>query len=207
MNYLAHVFLSGDELPWQLGGFLGDFIKGPLSDSLADDQGNPWQPQVLAGVRLHRQLDAYVDRMPEYLACVDLLGPQYRRLGGVAMDVFFDHLLANHWSEFCDTPLPAFSQNFYRYCERHKQRMPESPRRFILRAAQNDLFSGYGDRDIFIPVLERIDQRVRFETNLVQAGEVVLENYSELESRFLKIMPLLVEEAASLSGRLKVKAL
>lgn len=132
--------------------------------------------------------------MPAYLACIELLGDSYRRWGGVAMDVFFDHLLARQWQDFSELDLTSFSQSFYDYCLEQQLRLPMSARRFIVRAADNDLFRGYADREIFIPVLQRIDQRVRFDTNLVEAGYAVLDNYSELERRFKPVMQSLIQD-------------
>lgn len=198
MNYLAHIFLSGPDPEWQLGGFLGDFVKGPLPEALPDKQGDHWAPGVVSGIQLHRQLDAYVDSWREYQACLEILGRDYRRVGGIALDVFFDHLLVRHWSRFSDVPLSEFSQAFYQLCARHQSRLPESAARFIHRASINDLFQGYGREDMFLPVLERIDQRIRFETNLLPAGEAVLNRYPELEERFLRWMPQLVDKATEL---------
>lgn len=202
MNYLAHIFLSGSDPEWQLGGFLGDFVKGPLPEALPDRQGNHWAPGVVSGIQLHRQLDAHVDSWPEYLACLDVLGSDYRRVGGIALDVFFDHLLVRHWSHFSDISLSDFNQAFYALCAQQQARLPASAARFIRRASANDLFQGYGREEMFLPVLERIDQRIRFDTNLLSAGKEVLNQYPELEKRFLQWMPQLVDKAAELRSGL-----
>ncbi|GAB3105592.1 DUF479 domain-containing protein [Aestuariicella hydrocarbonica] len=221
MNYLAHILLSGPDPDWQLGGFLGDFIKGPLpltplvpeaasrssspdqraQPELLDRQGDPWALGVLEGVRLHRRLDAHVDRREDYGQCLALLGSDYRRVGGIALDVLFDHLLVRHWARFSDEPLQAFSQRFYRLCEQRSQRLPPSAARFMARASQHDLFQGYGDRDLFLPVLQRIDERIRFETNLVAAGDAALQHYAALEHHFLQLMPHLLDTSEQLRAQ------
>lgn len=202
MNYLAHILLSGSDPDWQLGGLLGDFVKGPLlpaaSGRVVDRQGQPWEPGVLAGIQLHRQLDAFVDAWPEYLACLELLDRDYRRVGGIALDVYFDHLLSRHWSHFSPVPLPAFSRDFYDLCARQQPRLPEPAARFMSRAAESDLFQGYGRQSLYLPVLERIEERIRFDTNLLAAGEQVLQRSTELEQRFLQWMPQLLSKAAEL---------
>jgi acyl carrier protein phosphodiesterase len=209
MNYLAHILLSGPDPDWQLGGFLGDFVKGPLpptslssvstaNSGLVDSQGRPWESGVVAGIQLHRQLDAYVDLAPEYVACLELLGRPYRRVGGIALDVFFDHLLVRNWSQFSSIALPDFSRGFYDLCARQQQRLPVSAANFMSRAAEHDLFQGYGRQSLYLPVLERIDERIRFETNLLAAGEAVLQRSTELEQRFLQWMPQLLTKAAEL---------
>lgn len=208
MNYLAHILLSGSDPDWQLGGLLGDFVKGPIllaaqaepgnRPGLLDRQGQPWEEGVLAGIRLHRQLDAFVDAWSEYRDCLELLDRGYRRVGGIALDVYFDHLLARHWKQFSAIELATFSREFYQLCARQQPRLPEPAARFTSRAAESDLFQGYGRESLYLPVLQRIDERIRFDTNLLAAGEQVLARSAELEERFLYWMPQLLAKASEL---------
>lgn len=197
MNYLAHVLLSGADPQWQLGGFLGDFIKGPLpvldenyppesiSKSMLDAQGNPWSRSVLQGVVLHRQLDVFTDAHPIYKQCVAKLGSQHRRFASIALDVFLDHLLVRHWSEFHPTSLDKFSREFYGFCSDRSAILPPRAERFIRAAAEHHLFTGYGHWRVFEQVLERIDQRIRFESNLSEVGAEIDRHYDELTSMLL----------------------
>lgn len=197
MNYLAHVLLSGQDPSWQLGGFLGDFIKGPLpdllqfepnqavSDHLLDAQGLPWTIPILHGVKLHRRVDVFTDADTDYRRCLMHLGPQCRRFGGIALDVFVDHLLSRHWDRFHPQSLDVFSDHFYRLCEKHHKSLPDNAARFMQSAAQHHLFAGYGRWEVFEQVLIRIDQRIRFESNVAEAGREILKHYELLESILL----------------------
>ena len=49
INYLAHLYLSGDSPGERAGALLGDFVKGPV---LSD-----WPTDVAFGIRLHRRVD------------------------------------------------------------------------------------------------------------------------------------------------------
>ena len=53
MNYLAHIFLSGDNDLLKIGNFLGDFVR-------SKDQKN-YHPQIQKGINLHRYIDHYTD--------------------------------------------------------------------------------------------------------------------------------------------------
>ena len=86
MNYLAHILLSGDNLDTQVGGLLGDFVKGPL-------QGQ-YPESVEEGIFLHRQLDAFTDAQPEVRNLIRTFSTQWRRFAGIIIDIVFDHLLA-----------------------------------------------------------------------------------------------------------------
>lgn len=197
MNYLAHVLLSGCEPEWQLGGYLGDFVKGPLNNRvLLDQQGERWTAPVVGGITLHRKLDAHIDQMSGYMKCVELLGAQHRRVGGIVIDVIFDHLLVHHWQQFGRGELLQFSRQFYQYCQQHDQRLPVRAQSFISAAASHDLFVGYGDRKIIVAVLERISGRLRYRTNLEEAGRVALDKLQAIESLFVQLMPELIAFAA-----------
>ncbi len=196
MNYLAHIVLSGADPRWQLGGYLGDFVKGSLDKPLLDQCGQPWGDAVIDGIRLHRLLDAEVETLPEYRTCVALLGPEFRRVGGIAIDVLFDHLLVNHWHRFSDEPLPVFSRRFYRYCEAHAERLPHRAAGFIEAAARHDLFLGYGERQTFLAVMERIERRLRYRTNLLAAADRALQQLDQIETQFIGIMPVLLAISA-----------
>ena len=202
MNYLAHVLLSGSELEWQLGGFLGDFIKGPIaSEQILDQQGLPWSLSVARGVALHRTLDAYVDQLPAYKHCIELLGPEYRRIGGIVMDVIFDHLLVNHWDNFGDQELLMFSRQFYRFCDDQHERLPVRAAGFIRAATDHDLFVAYGRADIISSVLGRIASRLKYATNLEEAGELALDKLDDFEPHFLEVMSLLIKFSADFRSR------
>ena len=204
MNYLAHIWLSGPDLHWQLGGLLGDFIKGPLPGTLSDRSGQPWPDAVRAGVHLHRLLDAWVERLPAYRACLRLLPAEHRRLGGVALDVYFDYLLVRHWPAFSERSLDQFSQQFYDFSALHSARLPERAERYLCRARAHHLFRGYGELTTYRQVLAAIEQRLRFPLDLRGAGESVLQQGAEIEVHFLELLPELRHwaDAQRHSGRL-----
>ncbi len=53
MNFLAHLYLAGDSEPIILGNFLGDFVKGRLLQQ--------FEPSILKGIALHRNIDSFTD--------------------------------------------------------------------------------------------------------------------------------------------------
>ncbi|MGH1371778.1 MAG: ACP phosphodiesterase [Cellvibrionaceae bacterium] len=214
MNYLAHVLLSGQDPQWQLGGLLGDFIKGPLPNldslecsssttpaHLLDAQNEPWSRAVLQGVRLHRRLDVFTDADSDTQQCLALLGPSCRRFGAIALDVFLDHLLSRHWDEFHDQSLDHFSDHFYGVCEQQHNRLPRAAAGFIRSAANHHLFAGYGRWSVFEQVLESIDRRIRFDSNVSEVGAEIKNQYHSLESILLPFMVRAQQQAKNLRGQ------
>lgn len=80
MNYLAHLHLGGP-LPEQLlGSLYGDFVKGRLEGRFS--------APLEAGIRLHRQIDAFTDSHPLVLAAIGRFPAERRRYAGIIVDVF-----------------------------------------------------------------------------------------------------------------------
>ncbi|BFM13975.1 ACP phosphodiesterase [Maricurvus nonylphenolicus] len=192
MNYLAHLLLSGDDPEWQLGGFLGDFVKGPLTPVPTDQLGGPWSPGIVAGMTLHRAIDAYVDQHPLYLQALSRLGPEFRRIGGIALDIAFDHLLAIHWQRFSDRGLDDYCQGIYRVFSQHEQRFPPSAALFSERMREFALLQSYRETETLEQVLIRVGKRLRFENRLAETYALVEANRSLLTGDFLQLMPELV---------------
>lgn len=92
MNYIAHLHLAQHTKTSLVGNFLGDFIKGSALDDLPLD--------LQHGVRLHRQIDTYTDTHPVVLALKQQFPKSIRRYSGIVLDIYFDHLLMQHWQQF-----------------------------------------------------------------------------------------------------------
>src|ERR1700737_2271995 len=103
MNYLAHLFLAGDTAESMIGNLAGDFVKGALHDR--------FPPAIAAGIRMHRQIDAFTDGHPEVAAFRRVLTPEIGHYSRVVSDVFFDHFLACDWSKYSSEPIEYFDQS------------------------------------------------------------------------------------------------
>ena len=88
MNYFAHLVLSQPTIESTVGNLLGDFARGVDQSKL--------EPAVLAGLKNHRAVDRFTDSHPEISALRQCFSSKRRRFAGIALDVYFDHLLMNH---------------------------------------------------------------------------------------------------------------
>jgi len=226
MNYLAHIYLSGDRADVQLGGLLGDFIKGrlplvwldptitaPLVEAqqralrdIGDSQsghslllnrcGQPWSRDLLAGIYLHRAIDVYIDQHPRFKACIERIGPEHRRVAGIALDVFFDYLLASHWQNFHSRSLADFSGSFYAHCAARGDDLPRRAATLMARAQQHRLFESYAQLEVVEVVLQRIDQRLSRRTSLTRIMPALRTEEAFLLRQFTALMPELQAFAA-----------
>ena len=104
MNFLGHLFFSNNDVELMYANLLGDFIKG--KDLSA-------QPLIVQKrVHLHRTIDDDID---DHAIIIELLHSLYKdlpKVSGIAVDLYFDYLLANNWDKNSPTPLTEFINHF-----------------------------------------------------------------------------------------------
>ena len=189
MNYLAHIYLSGDHPQVMIGGLLGDFVKGPL--------GGRYPARIEQGIALHRAIDAWFDRQPLVVSARSRFQPPYRRFGGIIIDICYDHLLARHWQQYHRRPLDRYAAAFYRYLQHYYHLLPDGAKRFADNAPKVKLLESYGGHDAIPTALERIGQRLRRPVPLAQAMPQVERNLPLLTGEFGELFPKLQDYAAA----------
>ena len=188
MNHLAHALLAGDDEAMQLGGMLGDFVRGRPDPAL-------FPAPVIRGIRLHRAIDTWTDAHPEVLAAKASLPPPYRRYGGILLDMWFDHLLARDFSRWSVRPLAEYSLALRTLLRQRDAVLPPALRQFRGYMELNDLPAGYADRAVLGRALAGIGQRLRRTNPLDTALPVLGAREEELQRRFEVFFPELREFA------------
>ncbi|MGN2248707.1 ACP phosphodiesterase [Frateuria sp. GZRe14] len=183
MNHLAHALLAGPDEGRILGGVLGDFVRG------APDAALP--TGVREGIALHRAIDGYTDRHPEVLAARALFEPPYRRYAGIALDMWFDHLLARDFARWSPSPLPAFSTDLRELLRRQDALLPATARRFAQYMRANDLPAAYAEPAVLDRALAGIGQRLQRDNPLGRMLPVLQEMDAPLQARFDAFFPQL----------------
>jgi acyl carrier protein phosphodiesterase len=192
VNFLAHCLIpdlatDGAEPDLIAGGFVGDFLKGPVPASL---------PPVLAlGVRLHRRIDAYSNRQPVIRKSCARFPEHLRRFAPVFVDVVADHLLACHWSRFHAERLTDFTAGAYRAIQPHVALLPEHGRRFFDWMHEQDLLAAYQDRAVMHRALAAVNRRLRRPDLSDGLEQIIDERLAGLEQDFLEYFPDLLTHA------------
>ncbi len=89
MNFLAHIYLSGNQERVMIGNFIGDFVKGKAWEE--------FDSAIQRGILLHREIDRYTDDHEVVIKTKERLRPKYHHYAPVISDVFYDHFLASLW--------------------------------------------------------------------------------------------------------------
>ncbi len=192
MNFLAHCLIAAqsadpEEPALIAGGFLGDFVKGPIGPDLP--------PGLALGVRLHRRIDAFSNRHPGIQVSCNRFSPPLRRLAPVLVDIIADHCLAKHWGVFSNEPIAAFTARTYDQIAAHQGWLPDHGHRFLSYMRDEDLLAGYARFDAMHRALCSVTRRLDREHLNADMLRATKANLAELEADFLSYFPDLVTHA------------
>ena len=180
MNFLAHVFLSGNNTPLAIGNLIADRIKG--------NQVKELPSEIQKGVYLHREIDEFTDKHPIFKECVRELFPKYRHYSRVLVDMYFDHFIAANWQRYHPVPLADFSEDFYDKLEVESTQFSDSIQKFIRALIQYNWFDEYRTLEGLRKILSQMERRTKFPSNLAAATEDLRQKYPYFEGRFFEFM-------------------
>ena len=185
MNFLAHVYLSGSNIPLAIGNLIADRVKGKKINLLT--------PEIQAGVLLHREIDHFTDNHTIFRECVTKLFPKYRHYSRVIIDMYFDHFLALNWSSFHEIPLNEFSNNFYKELEIKSPKFTKDIQGFINALIKYNWFKYYGSLSGLYEILNQMEKRTKFPSNLSASIEELNLNYEYFQAQFFQFMKEIIE--------------
>jgi acyl carrier protein phosphodiesterase len=192
VNYFAHLVLSQPTLESTVGNLLGDFARG-IDQSMLD-------PAILAGLNNHRAVDRFTDGHSRVVELKRCFSARRRRFAGIALDVYFDHLLMNHWQEFDTRNITEVIAEFYTRMEAGQALMPGSEmRRVTSRMVTYDWFGSYQDIDSVAGALDRIAMRIRFPNQFADAIEDLRLHEDLILEVFFDFFPELKAHVVSLA--------
>ncbi len=113
MNFLGHLSLAWPDPELMVGGFLGDFVKGPLNKA-------EFPSKIEAGIRLHRRIDARSDSHPSIAELKSDLPKEWSRYAGILADLYCDHLLSNPTNQLLDRPTNQFADECHDLLLEHR---------------------------------------------------------------------------------------
>lgn len=195
MNHLAHAILAGTDDPdFALGSAMGDFVHGRPDPA--------WPIAQRAGLRFHRAIDHYTDAHAEVAAARALFRPPMRRYAGIALDVWFDHLLVHTWNRHFDEPLPAFSHRWLALLDAHTAELPQQLRTFLHWMHAHDLPSAYGDETTLDVVFHAMATRLSRPSPLGDALPALRDHADAVSRHFDAFFPDLASYARTLRPEL-----
>jgi len=181
MNFLAHIYLSGNDDPLKIGNFIADAIKGK--------KYLDYPKAIQRGIVLHRAIDSYTDTHPVVRQSISRLFPKYRHYSGVIVDLIYDHFLAANWQQYSKIPLAAYCDNFYTLLEAHTPILPKRVLHFMPNMIKENWILSYATIPGIGRILDQMNQRTKNRSKMNFAVMELEEFYQEFQNDFQEFFP------------------
>jgi len=188
MNWLAHVFLSEQNIDFQIGNYLADSLKGRAWKEASVHLKN--------GLETHKNIDSFTDSHPIVLKSKGRLREK-GLLKSIVIDITYDYFLTKNWDTFCLIPFEEFTQDFYNQANKRLDFLPENAKESVNRLIKYNILNKYQSVEHLKKAFEKFDKRLSDKlasrdtvSSYIQAVEKNIEN---LEKDFMIFFPELCE--------------
>lgn len=184
MNFLAHLYLSGDDHKIMVGNFIGDFVKG--RNALKQ-----FEPRIIKGIELHRAIDEFTDSHPIVTVSKNRLRPKYRHYSGVIVDVFYDHFLARNWNTYHVDLLPDFANKAYEIIQSFDPILPIEVKYMMPYMIKGNWLVNYSQTEGIHRALSGMSRRTPYESKMDEAVADLENHYEAFKTEFDDFFPQL----------------
>lgn len=176
MNFLAHIYLSGEDEDITIGNFIADGIKGKRYQN--------FPPLIAKGILLHRAIDTFTDAHPTVHKSTARLHKNYGHYSGVIVDILYDHFLAKNWSKYSDVPLDEYVQDFYKLLRENFTILPARIQRMMPYMIADNWLLSYATVEGIGKILAQMNIRTKGISKMNLAVEELEAYYKEFEAEF-----------------------
>jgi acyl carrier protein phosphodiesterase len=176
MNFLAHIYLSGDDEGITIGNFIADGIKGK--------KYLKYPAKIQKGILLHRSIDSYTDHHPTVRLSTARLHKNYGHYSGVIVDILYDHYLAKNWMKYHSKPLDEYIEDFYELLRSSYEILPARIKKMMPYMISDNWLLSYATVPGIGKILSQMNVRTRGISKMNLAVIDLEEYYSEFEDEF-----------------------
>jgi acyl carrier protein phosphodiesterase len=183
MNFLSHLYLSGNSEGLIIGNFIADSVKGSAHLQFSEE--------IQKGIVLHRRIDTFTDSHPIVEQSKQRLREKYRKYASVIVDIYYDHYLAINWTNYSNTSLDDYTKSIYELMQKNAHQLPLKSQQFTKYMVQYNILSAYAHFEGIDRVFQGMARRTTFESNMEHAIHDLKEHYSLFETEFQLFFPQL----------------
>jgi acyl carrier protein phosphodiesterase len=176
MNFLAHIYLSGNNDLLQIGNFMADGIRG--KDYLK------FPADVKNGILLHRKIDSFTDTHLIYRKSKHRLHEKYGHYSGVIMDILYDHFLAKNWEKYSDENLESYADDFYKLLEENQAILTLKTKNLLPYMKKDNWLLSYQSIEGIEKILYQMDYRTKHRAKMQEAVVELRYFYNDFEEEF-----------------------
>jgi acyl carrier protein phosphodiesterase len=168
MNFLGHLYFSGNDYELMYANLFGDSVKGK--------QFLSYPESIRKGILLHRRIDAFIDEHQLVKELKRFFYKDLPKVSPVAIDLFFDHLLARYWENYHDMPYALFLESFYTYSPIYWDFYPDEFRQFVQLMCERKWLNSYPLLFGLEKSCEGVSLRISFPNSLFKAPITFVKN-------------------------------
>lgn len=176
MNFLAHIYLSGDNDLIKIGNFMADGVKG--------NNYLEYPAEIQQGIILHRAIDTFTDAHPIFRKSKHRLHEKYGHYSGVIIDILYDHFLAKNWKSYSSEPLEEYVARFYKSLEDNYEIINSKTRNLMPYMLKNNWLVSYATITGIEMILFQMDYRTKHRVHMQEAIVELNAFYAEFEQEF-----------------------
>ena len=184
MNFLAHIYLSGNNEDITIGNFIADGIRGKKYLKYPTD--------IQTGILLHRQIDTFTDTHKTVRVSTKRLHENYGHYSGVIVDILYDHFLAKNWSNYSNVPLADYIDNFYNSLQDNFEVLPARIQKMMPYMIADNWLLSYASIEGIGKVLVGMNKRTQNRSQMNLAVNELQEFYNEFEDEFTRFFDELI---------------
>ena len=177
MNFLAHIYLSGDSREILIGNFIGDYVKGKNITGYPDE--------VKQGIMLHRMIDSFTDSHSITRSSKKVIAEKYGLYAGIVVDIYYDHFLSANWDLYSEMPLREYIHDRYRLLDSGFSIFPAGVKSWFPYFIKSNWLETY----IHFEGLNMVFKRMSYRTSLPEHSDYAVnqlkENYDFLKENFI----------------------
>ena len=185
MNYLSHIYLSGESEEIILGNFIGDYVKGQQFLNYPDN--------VAKGIVLHRHIDSFTDSHPVIIECIVKLRPVFGKYAGIVIDIFLDHFLAVNWRSYSFEKLSAFTKRFHAVILANFFQLPSPVKLFVPFLIQHKRLQSYESFEGVEKTLRIMARHTSLPAETEFALQILEEEYQFFNDAFNTFFPQIID--------------
>ncbi len=185
MNFLAHIFLSGDNEAVKFGNFIGDWVKGKSY--------NNFPQEIQKGILLHRKIDSYTDSHKTVKKSILKIRQAYGKYSGVVTDILYDHFLAQNWQIYSESSLKDYVNEFSKIVFENFDTVPQSAKIFVSPFIRRKRLICYSDINCFAKVLRKMAVYTSMPNKVKEVMRIINENYEDFLSDFTTFFPEIID--------------
>jgi len=177
LNFLAHIYLSGDCREILIGNFIGDYVKGK------EITGYP--EEVKKGIMLHRKIDSFTDNHIITRSSKKIIAKKYGLYAGIVVDIFYDHFLSANWHQYSEIPLREYIHDRYRMLESGFSIFPAGVKSWFPYFIKSNWLETYTHFSGLNMVFKRMSHRTSLPDHAEYAVNQLRKNYDFLKENFI----------------------